>query len=73
MDDAEYAQRNEDILTRMHLRAKLAEISALQSVPQATECDACGETIPAERRAAVPGCRLCAACKSEEERSATCF
>jgi len=73
MDDAEYAQLSEETLTSMHIRAKRAEILALQAVPQATECDVCGETIPAERLAAVPGCRLCAACKSHQERSGSCF
>jgi phage/conjugal plasmid C-4 type zinc finger TraR family protein len=35
----------------------------------ATECEACGQTIPEGRRIAVPGCRLCVPCQEEQERS----
>ena len=35
----------------------------------ADECDACGEAIPARRRAALPGVRTCVACQSERDRA----
>lgn len=31
-------------------------------------CAWCGEDIPMERREAMPGCTLCAPCKSQQER-----
>ena len=34
----------------------------------ADECDDCGETIPAKRRAALPGTRTCVACQSERDK-----
>ncbi|HHT2438221.1 TPA: TraR/DksA C4-type zinc finger protein, partial [Enterobacter hormaechei] len=30
-------------------------------------CAECGEDIPAPRRAAVPGCQMCASCQEEIE------
>jgi len=33
----------------------------------ASHCDECGEEIPAARREAVPGVRLCVACQSNED------
>ena len=36
----------------------------------ATECDECGEAIPAKRREAVPGVRLCVECASGRDRAA---
>lgn len=35
------------------------------------ECEACGEEIPAARRAALPGVRLCIACQQEQDKSQT--
>jgi phage/conjugal plasmid C-4 type zinc finger TraR family protein len=32
-------------------------------------CEDCGETIPAKRRAAIPGVRTCVACQSERDGS----
>ncbi|MDZ7862659.1 TraR/DksA C4-type zinc finger protein [Acidovorax sp.] len=31
-------------------------------------CTRCAETIPAQRRRAVPGCQMCVACKVHAER-----
>ncbi|MEY8710494.1 TraR/DksA family transcriptional regulator [Mangrovibacter phragmitis] len=33
----------------------------------ATHCKGCGEPIPEKRRVAVPGCTMCAYCKSDAE------
>ena len=33
------------------------------------DCEECGEEIPAARREAVPGVRLCIACQAEREKS----
>lgn len=41
---------------------------AAQPAVSAYECEECGEAIPEERRAAVPGCRCCTACQQEIER-----
>jgi phage/conjugal plasmid C-4 type zinc finger TraR family protein len=34
----------------------------------AEECDDCGDSIPAKRRAALPGVRTCVACQAERDR-----
>lgn len=39
--------------------------SRLPQGPSLSECEACGEPIPAARRAAIPGVRRCVACQSE--------
>ena len=33
-----------------------------------TDCEACGEPIPAARRAALPGARTCVACQSARDK-----
>ncbi|MGG7787199.1 TraR/DksA family transcriptional regulator [Klebsiella aerogenes] len=35
----------------------------------AEHCSECGERIPAPRRAAVPGCQMCAECQGRKEHS----
>jgi len=35
-----------------------------------THCEACGEEIPAKRRAALPGARTCVPCQSARDTSA---
>ncbi|EUM09786.1 MULTISPECIES: TraR/DksA family transcriptional regulator [Enterobacter cloacae complex] len=35
-----------------------------RSAVSAEHCEECGEGIPAQRRAAVPGCQTCADCQS---------
>lgn len=37
--------------------------------PALSHCEACGEPIPAARRAVVPGVRLCVACQDAQDRS----
>ena len=34
-----------------------------------THCEACGDAIPAARREALPGVRLCVACQAERDRA----
>lgn len=40
----------------------------LPTGPSLTHCEECGEEIPAARREAVPGVRLCLACQDERDR-----
>lgn len=40
-----------------------------QRGPGRSHCEECGEAIPAARRAAVPGVRLCLLCQTEADRS----
>jgi phage/conjugal plasmid C-4 type zinc finger TraR family protein len=40
----------------------------LPAGPSLTHCEECGEEIPAARREAVPGVRLCVPCQSEHDR-----
>lgn len=40
----------------------------LPSGPSLTHCEECGEEIPAPRREAVPGVRLCLSCQDERDR-----
>jgi len=41
--------------------------SKLPSGPGRRQCEACGEVIPAARRKAIPGVRLCVACQSSRD------
>ncbi|HEY1992139.1 MAG TPA: DksA/TraR family C4-type zinc finger protein [Gammaproteobacteria bacterium] len=40
----------------------------LPAGPSLSHCEECGAEIPAARRAAVPGVRLCIACQSEADK-----
>ena len=51
------------------LRAK----SRLPQGPSATHCHECGASIPKERRAALPGVRLCVACQEAVDKEAQHF
>ena len=42
--------------------------SQLRAGPGRAHCEACDEPIPAARRKAVPGVRLCVACQELEDR-----
>ena len=58
-------------IEEMHRRLALEEQirkSQTAAAVSAYECEECGEAIPEERRAAVPGCRCCTACQQEIER-----
>lgn len=54
---------------RSTVEASRPEVAASAS---AEECDDCGAEIPAVRRQAVPGCRLCVECADLAERRARC-
>lgn len=41
--------------------------------PSSSHCEECGAEIPAARRDAVPGVRLCVACQASEDRDAAQF
>jgi phage/conjugal plasmid C-4 type zinc finger TraR family protein len=38
-----------------------------------THCESCGVTIPAARREAVPGVRLCVSCQAEQDKKSVTF
>ena len=42
--------------------------SRLPKGPSRMRCEACDDPIPAARRRAIPGVRLCVACQSERDR-----
>ena len=47
--------------------------SRLPQGPSATHCHECGASIPQERRAALPGVRLCVACQEAVDKEAQHF
>ena len=47
--------------------------SKLQKGPGLTHCEECGTPIPAARREAVPGVRLCVACQEAHDREEAAF
>ena len=65
MDEADIAQRNNELYDRMALQAHVASVPTGES---ATECQDCGEPIPEARRRAVPGCLFCIFCQERRER-----
>ena len=66
MDEADIAQRNQELLERRNLEAQLANMPHGES---AEECEECGAPIPEKRRQAAPGCTRCIRCQEDFERS----
>ncbi|HMR34437.1 MAG TPA: DksA/TraR family C4-type zinc finger protein [Amaricoccus sp.] len=48
--------------------AVLAARSRLPSGEGSTDCEVCGDEIPAKRRSAIPGVRTCVACQSVRDK-----
>lgn len=49
-------------------QARRAGLQGKTVADSAKSCTSCGETIPAPRRRAVPGCQLCVACQTRHEK-----
>ena len=49
--------------------AVLAARARLAAGKGADECDDCGETIPPNRREALPGARTCVTCQAERDKA----
>ena len=64
-DDADLAQARAELEEQLLLAAFRAAAPARQT---GRACVACGDEIPAPRRAAMPGCRLCLCCQNQQER-----
>jgi phage/conjugal plasmid C-4 type zinc finger TraR family protein len=65
MDEADIAQRNNEIYDRMAMQAHVA---SMPSGLSAAECMDCGAPIPEARRQAAPGCLFCLFCQELRER-----
>ena len=66
MDEADYAQIEQERELRRLLAACAYALSAGNSASHCIECDA---AIPEARRLAMPGCIRCLGCQSEHEKS----
>lgn len=65
MDEADIAQRNNELYERMALQAHAA---ARPSGLAARTCEECDAPIPEARRRAAPGCTRCITCQEQFER-----
>jgi len=54
-------------IAQMRVDQAVASKRINRNAVSATQCEECGEDIPAPRRAAVPGCQTCAECQKEIE------
>lgn len=73
-DEVDRAQQREeeflsDALAHHQRRRQAAALPAAEFCGEHLQDAGCGELIPAARRAAVPGCQLCVACKARTERA----
>jgi phage/conjugal plasmid C-4 type zinc finger TraR family protein len=64
-DEIDQAQEMDERFRESALREQLH--SREPSVSTSADCVDCGEEIPVERRAAVPGCLRCVGCQEEHE------
>jgi phage/conjugal plasmid C-4 type zinc finger TraR family protein len=69
-DAADEAQPHVEILTATAIAAIQRRIAQQPTTSDATECDDCGEAIPAARRQAMPGTRHCTRCRELLEAAA---
>lgn len=51
-------------LAQLRIDQAVANMRIDHNAVSSLHCEACGEDIPAPRRAAVPGCKTCAECQS---------
>lgn len=58
-------QANE--LVELTMEHALQRIRIDRNAVSAEQCEECGEEIPALRRAAMPGCQMCASCQADLE------
>ncbi|MFE4110809.1 TraR/DksA family transcriptional regulator [Kosakonia sp. YIM B13611] len=58
-------QANE--LVEQNISQAIQRMRIDHSAVSAKYCSECGEDIPAPRRAAVPGCQMCASCQADLE------
>lgn len=58
-DDADLAQDYSDLMINEGLMSVRSQFNSVGSI----ECEECGDIIPPQRRAAVPGARTCVACQ----------
>lgn len=65
MDEADIAQRNNELYERMAMQAHAASRPRGEA---ATECGECDAPIPEARRKAAPGCTRCIRCQEQYER-----
>lgn len=70
-DDIDRAQAREEEMRLDALRdhARRAHPDPEHATEDHPDCQVCGEPIPVERRAAVPGVKTCFACQQELERA----
>lgn len=54
-------------LTQQRIDMAIAAHRIDRNAVSAEHCAECGEDIPAPRRAAVPGCKTCVSCASDNE------
>ncbi|WP_134680737.1 DksA/TraR family C4-type zinc finger protein [Paracoccus ravus] len=57
-----------DVSTREAIERMRARNARRSDAESAEFCDECGEDIPARRRVAIPGVRLCVTCQSQHDK-----
>ena len=67
--DRASAREAEMLADALRNQARRAGLAGKTAADSAAHCIACGNGIPALRRAAVPGCQLCVACQWQQEKS----
>lgn len=68
-DVSDLATEREEELREDALQAAKRARDAARSQPSAERCEQCGDSIPNERRLAVPGVRFCIQCQTVLEQS----
>jgi phage/conjugal plasmid C-4 type zinc finger TraR family protein len=68
MDIIDRAQTYQEKAISAAIEDHQRRAAEIQSTEDNTHCARCGDEIPAARRKAVPGCRLCVGCQQEAER-----
>ena len=66
--DRASAREAEMLADALRNQARRAGLAGKTIADSAEHCITCGHDIPAQRRAAVPGCQLCVVCQAKQEQ-----
>ena len=66
--DRASAREAEMLADALRHQARRAGLAGKTTADSAEYCTTCGHDIPAQRRAAVPGCQRCVACQAQQEK-----
>ena len=73
MDEADQAREYSEVFIGVEIERCIANAESGTRIGGGMDCEDCGREIPANRRAALPGCTRCITCQAEFEMEKKTF